>query len=90
MDFVGAPATVDLARAVASTGSDIAIIGLGSGALRDIAIIGLGSVALPVGFGILPLETRVSVIFGAPRRSWPKSLPWRKRDGLPHASNGTV
>ncbi len=50
LDCVGAPATVDLARAVVTTGGDIAIVGLAGG-------------ALPVGFGTLPMEVRVVVPF---------------------------
>jgi propanol-preferring alcohol dehydrogenase len=50
LDFVGAKPTVDLARAVVSTGGDVAVVGLADG-------------ALPVGFGTLPFETRVSVPF---------------------------
>lgn len=47
LDCVGAPSTVDLARSVISTGGDVAIIGLAGG-------------TLPVGFGALPLEVRVT------------------------------
>ena len=54
LDFVGAQATVDLAGAVVSTGGDIAIVGLAGG-------------ALPVGFGSLPLEVRVTVPFWGTR-----------------------
>jgi alcohol dehydrogenase, propanol-preferring len=50
LDFVGAQSTVDLARTVVSTGGDIAIVGLAGG-------------ALPVGFGSLPMEVRVTVPF---------------------------
>jgi propanol-preferring alcohol dehydrogenase len=50
LDCVGAPPTVELARAVVSTGGDVAIVGLGGGALS-------------VGFGIVPMETRVVVPF---------------------------
>jgi propanol-preferring alcohol dehydrogenase len=50
LDFVGSPATVDISRAVVTTGGDVAIIGLAGG-------------ALPVAFGTLPLEARVSVPF---------------------------
>lgn len=50
LDFVGAPPTVDLARAVVSTGGDVAVVGLAGG-------------ALPVGYGTLPFETRVIVPF---------------------------
>ncbi|MGH9348295.1 MAG: NAD(P)-dependent alcohol dehydrogenase [Vicinamibacterales bacterium] len=50
LDFVGAPPTVDLARAVVSTGGDIAVVGLAGG-------------TLPVGFGTLPFEVRVTVPF---------------------------
>jgi propanol-preferring alcohol dehydrogenase len=50
LDFVGAQTTVDVARAVVSTGGDVAIVGLAGG-------------ALPVGFGTLPFEVRVIVPF---------------------------
>jgi alcohol dehydrogenase, propanol-preferring len=50
LDCVGAQATVDLARAIVSTGGDIAVIGLGGG-------------ALPMGFGTIPMEARVVVPF---------------------------
>lgn len=50
LDCVGAPPTVEIARAVVSTGGDVAIVGLAGG-------------ALPVGFGTLPLEVRVVVPF---------------------------
>ncbi|MCC7126397.1 MAG: NAD(P)-dependent alcohol dehydrogenase [Acidobacteria bacterium] len=50
LDCVGAQATVDIARAVVTTGGDIAIVGLAGG-------------ALPVGFGTLPMEARVVVPF---------------------------
>lgn len=50
LDCVGSPATVDIARAVVSTGGDVAIVGLAGG-------------ALPVGFGTLPMEVRVTVPF---------------------------
>jgi len=50
LDFVGAQATVDLARAVVTTGGDVAIVGLAGG-------------ALPMGFGIIPWEVRVTVTF---------------------------
>jgi propanol-preferring alcohol dehydrogenase len=54
LDFVGAQGTVDLARAVVSIGGDVAIVGLAGG-------------ALPVGFGALPLEVRVTVPFWGTR-----------------------
>jgi propanol-preferring alcohol dehydrogenase len=54
LDFVGSAATVDLARAVVTAGGDIAIVGLAGG-------------ALPVGFGTLPFEVRVSVPFWGTR-----------------------
>lgn len=54
LDFVGSSSTVDLARAVVTTGGDIAIVGLAGG-------------ALPVGFGTLPFEVRVSVPFWGTR-----------------------
>ena len=50
LDCVGAPATVEIARAVVSTGGDVAVVGVAGG-------------ALPVGFGTLPLEVRVVVPF---------------------------
>ena len=54
LDCVGAPATVDIARSVVSTGGDVAVVGLGGG-------------ALPVGFGTLPMEVRVVVPFWGTR-----------------------
>jgi propanol-preferring alcohol dehydrogenase len=54
LDFVGSPATVDLARSVVTTGGEIAIVGLAGG-------------ALPVGFGTLPFEVNVSVPFWGTR-----------------------
>ena len=54
LDFVGAPATVDLARAVVATGGDVVIVGLAGG-------------SLPVGFGTLPFEVRVTVTFWGTR-----------------------
>jgi propanol-preferring alcohol dehydrogenase len=54
IDCVGSAATVDIARAVVTTGGDIAIVGLGGG-------------ALPVGFGTIAMETRVSVPFWGTR-----------------------
>lgn len=54
LDFVGSQSTVDLARAVVTAGGDIAIVGLAGG-------------ALPVGFGTLPFEVRVSVPFWGTR-----------------------
>jgi propanol-preferring alcohol dehydrogenase len=54
LDCVGAAATVDTARAVVSTGGDIAIVGLAGG-------------ALPVGFGTLPFEVRVTMPFWGTR-----------------------
>jgi propanol-preferring alcohol dehydrogenase len=54
LDCVGAQATVDIARAIVTTGGDIAIIGLAGG-------------ALPVGFGSVPLEVRVTVPFWGTR-----------------------
>jgi propanol-preferring alcohol dehydrogenase len=50
LDCVGAPATVELARSIVSTGGDIAIVGLAGG-------------TLPVGYGTVPFETRVVVPF---------------------------
>jgi propanol-preferring alcohol dehydrogenase len=54
LDFVGAQATIDLARSIVSAGGDVAIVGLAGG-------------ALPVGFGTLPFEARVSVPFWGTR-----------------------
>jgi propanol-preferring alcohol dehydrogenase len=54
LDCVGSQATVDIARAVVTTGGDIAIVGLGGG-------------ALPVGFGSIAMEARVSVPFWGTR-----------------------
>jgi propanol-preferring alcohol dehydrogenase len=54
LDFVGAPATVDLARSVVSAGGDVAVVGLAGG-------------ALPVGYGTLPFETRVVMTFWGTR-----------------------
>ena len=50
LDFVGSPSTLEIARAVVAPGGDIAIVGLGGG-------------MLPVGFGSLPFEVRVTVPF---------------------------
>jgi propanol-preferring alcohol dehydrogenase len=50
LDFVGAQATIELARNVIATAGDIAIVGLAGG-------------SLPVGFGTLPFEVRVTVPF---------------------------
>jgi propanol-preferring alcohol dehydrogenase len=54
LDFVGAAATLEIARAVVTTGGDIAIVGLAGG-------------SLPVGFGTVPFETRVVVSFWGTR-----------------------
>lgn len=54
LDCVGAPATVEIARSVVSTGGDVAIVGLGGG-------------SLPVGFGTVPFEARVIVPFWGTR-----------------------
>jgi len=54
LDCVGSPATVEIARAVVTTGGDLAIVGLGGG-------------ALPVGFGSVAMETRVIVPFWGTR-----------------------
>jgi propanol-preferring alcohol dehydrogenase len=54
LDFVGSSNTVDLARSIVTTGGDVAIVGLAGG-------------ALPVGFGTLPMETRVVVPFWGTR-----------------------
>ena len=50
LDFVGSPQTLEIARTVAATGGDIVIVGLAGG-------------SLPVGFGTVPFETRVTVSF---------------------------
>lgn len=55
LDCVGAQATIDLARAVIATGGDIAIIGLAGG-------------SLPVAFGSVPFDVRVTVPFWGTRR----------------------
>ncbi len=54
LDFVGAPATLEIARAVVTTGGDIAIVGLAGGSLA-------------VGFGTVPFEARVVVPFWGTR-----------------------
>ncbi|MGE3508977.1 MAG: NAD(P)-dependent alcohol dehydrogenase [Vicinamibacterales bacterium] len=54
LDFVGSAATVEIARSVVTAGGDVAIVGLAGG-------------VLPVGFGSLPFETRVSVPFWGTR-----------------------
>ena len=54
LDFVGAPATVDLARAVVSTGGHISVVGLGGGALA-------------VGYGTIPFEVTVRLPFWGTR-----------------------
>jgi propanol-preferring alcohol dehydrogenase len=54
LDFVGAPATIEIARGVVSTGGDIAIVGLAGG-------------SLPVGFGTMPFEAHVVVPFWGTR-----------------------
>lgn len=54
LDFVGAPSTLDIARAVVTTGGDIAIVGLAGG-------------SLPLGFGTVPFETRVVLPFWGTR-----------------------
>ena len=54
LDFVGSSATLDTARGVVTTGGEVAVVGLAGG-------------ALPVGFGTLPLEARVSVPFWGTR-----------------------
>jgi propanol-preferring alcohol dehydrogenase len=53
-DFVGAQATLDLARSIVTTGGDVVIVGLAGG-------------ALPVGFGTVPFETRVVLSFWGTR-----------------------
>ena len=54
LDFVGAPATANLARAVVSTGGHISVVGLGAG-------------AVPVGYGTVPFEVTVRLPFWGTR-----------------------
>jgi propanol-preferring alcohol dehydrogenase len=54
LDFVGAPPTVAIATASAGVNSDITIVGLGGG-------------AVPVGFGTLPNECRVTAPYWGTR-----------------------
>jgi propanol-preferring alcohol dehydrogenase len=54
LDFVGAPATLEIARTVVTAGGDIAIVGLAGG-------------SLPAGFGTIPFETRVVMPFWGTR-----------------------
>ncbi|WEH43317.1 NAD(P)-dependent alcohol dehydrogenase [Streptomyces sp. AM 2-1-1] len=54
-DFVGVPATVRTAGAVASVDSDVTIVGIGGG-------------LLPVGFGVLPFATSVSAPYWGSRK----------------------
>jgi propanol-preferring alcohol dehydrogenase len=54
LDFVGAPATIEIARTVVTTGGDVAIVGLAGGSMT-------------VGFGTVPFETRVVVPFWGTR-----------------------
>jgi propanol-preferring alcohol dehydrogenase len=54
LDFVGASATMEIARRVVTTGGDVAIVGLAGGSLA-------------VGFGTVPFETRVVVPFWGTR-----------------------
>jgi propanol-preferring alcohol dehydrogenase len=54
IDCVGSAATVELARAVVAAGGDVAVVGLGGG-------------ALPVGFGTIAMEARVVVPFWGTR-----------------------
>jgi len=54
LDFVGSPETLGIARAVVTTGGDVAVVGLAGG-------------SLPVGFGTVPFETRVVVPFWGTR-----------------------
>jgi alcohol dehydrogenase, propanol-preferring len=61
LDCVGSQATVDIARAVVTAGGDIAIVGLGGG-------------ALPVGFGTIAMEARVSVPFWGTRAELAKVI----------------
>ena len=69
LDCVGAPATVEIARSVVSTGGDVAVVGLGGG-------------ALPVGFGTLPMEVRVVVPFWGTEVGTRRSA--RTRTGRPN------
>jgi propanol-preferring alcohol dehydrogenase len=48
LDFVGSGPTVDVARSIVAAGGDVAIVGLAGG-------------ALPVGFGTIAMEARVTV-----------------------------
>jgi propanol-preferring alcohol dehydrogenase len=50
LDFVGAAGTLELARSVVTTGGDVVIVGLAGG-------------TLPVGFGSVPFEARVTLSF---------------------------
>jgi propanol-preferring alcohol dehydrogenase len=54
LDFVGAAPTLEIARSVVSTGGDLVIVGLAGG-------------TLPVGFGTMPFEARVTVPFWGTR-----------------------
>jgi propanol-preferring alcohol dehydrogenase len=54
LDFVGSAPTLDIARAVVGTGGDLSIVGL-------------AGATLPVGFGTIPFEVRVSMPFWGTR-----------------------
>lgn len=54
LDCVGSPATVEIARTVVATGGDIAVVGLGGG-------------AVPVAFGSIAAEARVTAPFWGTR-----------------------
>ncbi|MGE3840124.1 MAG: NAD(P)-dependent alcohol dehydrogenase [Vicinamibacterales bacterium] len=54
LDFVGSQTTLDLSRAVVTSGGDVVIVGLAGGALA-------------VGFGTVPFEARVVVSFWGTR-----------------------
>jgi alcohol dehydrogenase, propanol-preferring len=69
LDCVGAQPTVDLAASLVTTGGDVAIVGLAGG-------------ALPVGFGRLPLEVRVSVPFWGTRRELAEVLALARADRI--------
>ncbi len=54
LDFVGSQSTLELSRSVVTTGGDVVVVGLAGG-------------NLPVGFGLVPFETRVVVSFWGTR-----------------------
>jgi propanol-preferring alcohol dehydrogenase len=69
LDFVGAPPTVALAASVVSTGGDVAIVGLAGG-------------ALPVGFGRIAMDARVSVPFWGTRAELAEVLALARRGAI--------